>query len=232
MARGMDRRRFLGVCGAAAGGALLLPAAPARAAYAPIYYDHSAIPNNYGRKEIIRDAMNLLHDRFRDVHVVRNVYNCMRGGAYIAGGVMDRSNFRTSDDNLNNLLWHQIMVLRSATSQGKPWFPKVTFATADYDKQAWAWGRTGLVTVKYETAERSSISGEFKVEVSLRYLGGGGNQSSAQTWASIIAHEMLHYLGHLHELNNYSDNRQINVFARAVWCNGAYKRGVHVPGFV
>ncbi|HEY7428891.1 MAG TPA: DUF4189 domain-containing protein [Gemmataceae bacterium] len=191
---------------------------------APIFYNYDAIPDDWGRREIVRKAMGLLHNRFRDLIVGQNVYAVLRGGAFIAPGILDKHGMGADEGSQNALLWHQLHHLRLAGGR----FPRVVFKTADYDNVAWAWGKLGLVTVK----NAANVEGEFEVQVSLRHLGGGGNQSDAVNWASIIAHEMLHNLGHRHELDNYTDNRQINVFQKAVYHNGAYKRGLVCPGFV
>jgi hypothetical protein len=210
--------------GAGVDGGLYLAALIHCSPLAPIFYDHSAIPDDWGRREIISTAMNLVHNRFRDLIVARNMYGVIRGGAYVAGGVMAQHGMGEDEVSLNALLWHQLANLRMAGAS----FPRVVFKTADHDPQAWAWGRYGLVTVR----DLSHVTGEFEVQVSLRYLGGGGSQSDPINWASIIAHEMLHNLGHMHERDNYTDDRQINVFTHAVYHNGTYKRGLACPGFV
>ena len=34
------------------------------------------------------------------------------------------------------------------------------------------------------------------------------------------------------DVRDYSDRWHINIFTRAVYCDGKYKKGAHVPGFV
>jgi hypothetical protein len=36
---------------------------------------------------------------------------------------------------------------------------------------------------------------------------------------------------HKHEPDNYTDNRQINVFQKAVYFNGRYRTGLRCPPF-
>jgi hypothetical protein len=154
----------------------------------------------------------------------------LTGGAFIEAGVMDSHGMDSDDNTLNNLLWHQLVTLREAEDgDGDMWFPKVTFKTPDYpeDSPAWASANLGLVTARGKT----SVSGEFVIQINLRRLGGGGDQGDPVNWASVIAHEMLHNLGHKHEPNHYTDDRQINVFQHAIYWNGRYSKGDRVPPF-
>jgi hypothetical protein len=48
-------------------------------------------------------------------------------------------------------------------------------------------------------------------------------------WACVVAHEMLHNLGHAHDVGDYGDNRQINCFHRAVYFNGTYNGNLNAP---
>ena len=126
--------------------------------------------------------------------------------------------------------------------EGKPFFPKVVFEAEWSQDDVTAWGQTNLVVLKYlgKTGANGedgwTVSGDFRVRLNTRYLGGGGSYSDPLFWAMLIAHEMLHNLGHRHvngnDLRDYSDRWQINLFARAVYCDGKYRTGTHVPGFV
>jgi hypothetical protein len=231
----MDRRLFLkGIGGACAAGASLVVLPPpsfAQAGLSAITFDQAAIPNNFGRRAIIKAAMDLVATYFRDARVVGNVYQYLRGGSFLYDDTMKNSNIIDNVTNRNNLLSTQITQLRGARQNGRSWFPRVVFKTADHDRVAWAWAAPNKVTVKLTTPTTSTISGEFEIQVSLRYLGGGGNQSDPRVWASVIAHEMLHNLGHKHPLQDYRPVWQINVFQNAMYCRGVY-RGQLVPGFV
>lgn len=231
----LSRREFLRACGGAcaAVGIPLLGVSPTHGqqGLASIPFDMAAIPNNFGRREIIQGAMNVVTAYFRDLGVVQNVYRYLRGGIFLDDKTLRNSNINDTPTNRSNLLSVQIQHLRNARLQGRSWFPRVVFKTADYDKEAWAWGQYNTVTVRFKDRNTSSISGEFQVEVSLRHLGGGGNQSDPRVWGSVIAHEMLHNLGHKHPLRDYRPVWQINVYQNAFYCRGKYN-GQLVPGFV
>jgi hypothetical protein len=200
-----------------------------------INYEWGEIPDDFGRRQILREAMNILHDRFRDPLIAQNVYDVLRGGAWIHPGVLEKHGFGTDESSINNLLWRQIVTLREAEQNGAMWFPKVVLRAPQFDAndRSWARGSLGVVTAR----SRSDVTGAFDVQINLRRLGGGGDQSNPLQWAAMIAHEMLHNLGHKHPETgrpevDYSDNYQINVFTRAVYCGGSYKKGQVIPGFV
>jgi hypothetical protein len=188
-----------------------------------IGYDHSDIPDDFNRRQILANAMNLLHFRFRDMRVPHNAYGVLQGGSFLEGGVMEAHGINDNETNRNNLLWHQLEQLRLAGAK----FPNVVFKAADLGEEPWASARLGLVTAR----DPENIAGSFEMNINLRVIGGGGERSDVTAWASVIAHEMLHNLGHKHEPGNYTDNRQINVFQHAVYHNGAYRNGLMCPGF-
>ncbi len=79
-----DRRSFLKMAGRAgislAGLSLLgMPAKCLGAAYDPIEYwiENGFNEERFREKTIINRAMAILHNRFRDLHVVRNVYRVL-----------------------------------------------------------------------------------------------------------------------------------------------------------
>jgi hypothetical protein len=81
--------------------------------------------------------------------------------------------------------------------------------------------------------EGYKVTGKFEVTLNFKYLGAGGLNSDPWSWASTIAHEMLHNLNHAHPepVNhpNYS-RRQINAFTAALYYgNGRYRYGMRTP---
>jgi hypothetical protein len=81
---------------------------------------------------------------------------------------------------------------------------------------------TDLVIIK-SVGDSFRQSGEFDVQINRYMLASGGVMNDPEEWASTIAHEMLHNLGHLHDKGDYTDKQQINVLNNAVLCNGYYR---------
>jgi hypothetical protein len=55
--------------------------------------------------------------------------------------------------------------------------------------------------------------------------------SDAATWAGVLAHEMMHSLGHLHPKDEYGSHLQINAIMQAVRTGGGYQSGQPCPAF-
>src|SRR5262245_31414486 len=123
----IDRRRFLKAAGStlAAGAALAGLPSPAGAQLSSISYDAAAIPDNFGRREIIQGAMNLVASYFRDQRVVQNVYTYLRGGYNLHGDTLRNANVADNERNRLQLLGYQINALRNVRQNGRPWFPRV-----------------------------------------------------------------------------------------------------------
>ena len=196
--------------------------------HAPIHFDDEAVPDNkYDERGIIRRAMNIVHSRFRNMLVAANVFSVLRGGAFVSGESLRAMGYDESDNSKNLLLWNQLVNLRMAEKDGKPYFPRVVFKVDHAESKYWAHAPLDRVTAR----SPDSVTGEFVTTLNRYHLGAKGDGSDPAAWAAVIGHEMLHNLGHKHEVDKYDDQRQINVFQRALYHNGKYKAGLACPGF-
>jgi serine/threonine-protein kinase len=198
------------------------------APYASIGFDDEAIPDNMSNERgIIRKAMNILHSRFRNMLVASNTYSVLSGGAFVTTEALKAMGYDDSDNSRNLLLWNQLSHLRMANKDGKSYFPRVVFRVDHAESKYWAHAPLDRVTAR----SPDSVAGEFITTLNRYHLGARGDGSDPVAWAAVIAHEMLHNLGHRHEDDKYDDERQINVYQRAVYHNGKYKVGLACPRF-
>lgn len=81
-----------------------------------------------------------------------------------------------------------------------------------------SWGEAPLnkVVIKILSDGRARLSGEFSIKLNFYHLGARGDGSSSAVWAGVIAHEMLHNLGHMHGKGDYRNSIQINALQQAV----------------
>jgi hypothetical protein len=102
-----------------------------------------------------------------------------------------------------------------------------------YDEKSdyWAKAPVGRVLVPFEVAEPGDIRGTFEVHVNRHWLLAKGDGSSADAWAGVLAHELLHNLGHVHGKDEYGDHLQINAAQQLVRTRGKYQRRDPAPRF-
>jgi hypothetical protein len=228
----MNRRRFFRTSSAAALTAFATPCIAGAADYAPItfFMSNDFDEERFGERTMIKQAMDIVHTRFRDMDVLRNVYRIaptkgynLEGGTWEDSGLADHPKEPSHAD----LLWYQITTLRSPNDEGdtEPEFPNVHIDAFHEETDVQARARTGLVRVRFVGDGKLRQSGEFRLEINRYKLGSGGQADTPVEWAAAIAHEMLHNLGHLHEKGDYSDHWQINIFHNSVYCNGHYPGG-------
>jgi len=181
----------------------------------PINYWTNGFDERYGENSVIARAMNLLHDRFRSLEVLKKAYEYSRGSYHIKGGYWEECRMnRQSHFGYADLLWHQITTLARSVP-----FPDVEINA--YHREDDSWGRADVGRVKvYWAGYGIDWSGKFKVELNRYHLGSAGAGSNPEMWASTIAHEMLHNLGHDHPPCDNGMGLQINAFSRAVHTYG------------
>jgi hypothetical protein len=73
------------------------------------------------------------------------------------------------------------------------------------------------------------VTGDFRINVNTHWL--NGKRASLDSWAGVMAHEMMHGMGHMHDKDEYRDHLGINSVQQAVRTGGDYKRGGHRPVF-
>lgn len=209
-----------------------------RAGLGPMVMKIHDISNDHKRLDILGSALYRLHTVFRDQRVSDNSYTLRvnRSGdtpvEFVNDDYWKRSQVGEhywAGSKVKLLQW-QLLILKHTRS-----FPAINVIGFYEETGVWARGPVGKVLTKYLPGrgggEDYEITGEFEVQVNLWHLGGGGRQDAADMWSAVLAHEMLHNLGHQHEAGEYVDGRQINAFHRAVYCDGVYDGKKDVPGF-
>jgi hypothetical protein len=193
------------------------------------------IADKFDRHSILGGAANVLHSRFRDPRVARNAYQIARGYS-IDGQAWKDSNIEPHPTvGPDGMLAEQLSILRlpnTAMDEGDegPPFPPIHIHPFHQENHVWGNGPLNIVKVVWEKGNTWRRKGEFKVFVNLYHLGANADDGKSPfKWASVIAHEMLHNLGHRHGPDtgpqDYSNNLQINAFHRALFCNGNYDGG-------
>ena len=222
---GLTRRNFFKCCGAAAVAMTCVTPGVVRAANTIKFWMHNFDEKGFGEETLLKKAMDIVAARFQDKRVWQNVYNLTPSRYYLKGGVMDRSNLKDDDTNRRNLLWHQLHWLSQPNDADdtEPAFPNVQLYAYHEKSKVVGYALPDDHVVVKSVGNSVRQSGEFKVYLNRYNLAAGGVYSEPEEWASTIAHEMLHNLGHLHEKGDYTDEWQINVFNNAVLCNGYYR---------
>ena len=174
---------------------------------------------------IIKNALQILVNRLFSDRIRQNMYEILGTGGYnIEGGVWECSKLNNDwkySNKYEELLGWQILQL-GVKGRHKN-FPKINIHP--YHKQEDVWARAPLSTVTLTSTNGGThftTKGEFEVKLNKWMLGAsikGGKDS--EFWASVLAHEMLHNLGHDHNLYNYN-LWQINVFEKCLYWNGNY----------
>ncbi len=214
----LTRRRFC-QCALATVGSLAVPPLLANVAGAfgkvPIQYWVNGFDERYGEISLIQRAMSIVHEEFRSMQVLDNAYRLSGNAYYIKGGYWEQCGMnRQRWFGYNGLLSYQIRVLAGAVP-----FPNVIIDAFNSQAAVMGDAEAGIVKVFYSSGY--SWRGQFKLRLNRRLLATGGVYSDPANWAGVIAHEMLHNLGHLHADGDYSLGVQINAFAAAVAMNGA-----------
>lgn len=219
----MNRRQFFKCCGAAAVAVTCVTPGQVLAANTVKFTMHDFDEKRFGEETLLKKAMNIMADRFQNKRVWQNVYD-LKPSSLITGDVMENSNLRDTNDGRYNLLWHHLHWLSQPNDDDDtgPAFPHVHLRAFHEESKVVGRARTNLVTIK-SSGKTVRQSGSFDVQINRYQLASGGVMDDPEEWASTIAHEMLHNLGHLHEKGDYTDKHQINVFNNAVLCNGYYR---------
>jgi hypothetical protein len=198
----------------------------------PIHMYVHQIEDRLDRHSILGAAAAILHSRFRDIRVARNANRIARGYS-IDGQAWRDSNIEPHPTvGPREMLAQQLAILRlpnTAMDEGDvgPPFPPIHIHPFHQRSNVWGHAPLNVVKVVWEQGNTWRRNGEFKVFVNLYHLGLEADDGKSDLkWASVIAHEMLHNLGHRHGGStgpqDYSNNLQINAFHRAVFCNGNY----------
>jgi len=250
MSTNLSRRAFL-KAGLAAGAVTLVEVPPARGqdpnvkhwisraedgsrTFDGIHCYAHGFGDQFNRNAILSGAFTVLHNRFRDINVARNAYQVGGNGWYVDEAYGRETNLGAHPtlNTYRDVLWFQLIVLRLPNTAMEPDdegpTPFGEIHAYPYHAQDDSRGKApvGIVKVKYVKPGQYRRHGHFRVYLNTWWLGGPGVGSDSYYWASVIAHEMLHNLGHKHHPGEYTNGRLINAFHRAVYCNGNYRPGV------
>lgn len=211
-----------------------------RAGLSPMVMRIHDIPNEHRRWDTLGSALFELHTLFRSERVSDNARTLrvnQRGETpveFVDNDYRNRTNLAKHNwgNNPNMLLWWQLLILRSERN-----FPVINVRPFFERTDVWARAHVGTVLTRFLEGRNAGsdweLTGEFDIQVNLWKLGGeqGAITTWANMWSAVLAHEMLHNLGHKHHPNEYVDGRQINSFHRAIYCQGGYDGRQNVPGF-
>lgn len=154
-------------------------------------------------------------------------YTRLHRGSWNFGtsGAWQRSNNETNPvpgwRMKGNLLEYQIKGL--STWEGN--IP-ISIAGVNAENEEW-WGRANLGTIDVVSRGNGnySVQGEFRFQLNTWKFNSPGpaNAQNPETWGAVIAHEMLHNLGHHHDKGQYGNNYPINLYENCVGYGGRYR---------
>lgn len=185
----------------------------AQAGYFHLTYNlHGDGWDRFNRRQIVAAAMDLVGTMSYD-SVIRRSYRLSGTSYHLTGSTWERTNPNSYYTGLGykDILWVQVANL--ANTRSRPVVHIHPYYSNDFD-----WGKANydLVSVKFSPGG-FVVEGEFEIHLNFSRLGGGGNHSSPASWASVICHEMLHNLGHMHGTGDYRNSLQINALQQAVF---------------
>lgn len=183
------------------------------------------------QKVLLRRAVESVNVRFAEAAVWANTMRNERKFLLKEDAILDASIARNSG---RNLLYYQLTYLKA---YGYPKLNVHAFSKAE-DTLGFAY-TADKVILKFKTEDvknfgkdTAEVSGEFKIHLNRYHIGRAGDYSAHEFWAGVIAHEMLHNLGHSHPKDDYDEFLQIMSFQNAIRTNGTYKSGAKAPRFV
>ena len=223
----MCRRGFIKECSIATGAVIGLDLAVNRARAARITYRWPGWPkSDDGFTEqqvgVLKKAINVLAARFDSADVRANTYavatRSITDDDYdLAIGLPNRGdwNFACMRYQLAYYLQGEIPVIHLKPFQAK----------SDY----WGNAPIGIVKTHDITKKTGKVTGEFVININRHWLAAPGSGSDPEAWAGLLAHEMMHNLGHMHGKDEYTVDLQINAFQWSVYWAGKYRRGLKCP---
>lgn len=225
MSVSVSRRQFFGVCGASAAALTTVGGNTVRAANSARVslkgFDLAA------DEALIRRAVPIAVARIQSEAVRKNVY-AVGARFALSPNVIRNSNTHDDDECRKNLLWHQLSILSQPNGPNDtgPAFPDIHIRGVFDPKGNWL-GRAHFdkVVVKWDGTEWIQ-EGDFDLQINTRFVNSGGRYNNAEEWASTVAHEMAHNLGHDHP-KGLGGEWQVDALDMAVLCNGHYGHADH-----
>lgn len=230
----MSRRQAiknLTIAGLAGPAVLLLPG-KARAYWNPIPYCFLGNGWDVNRRLLIGQAIWLVEQRFLNPAIAKNAHE-QNGDYYYLTGQLGAATVQDAyayAPDYAGVLWKQLSALRNA--QSKP----ILYIEGQYRKDLGniaAWASCDQVKIRFaKTGATLSLTGSFHIFLNTYLVSSNVSPfTDPSLWATVIAHEMLHCLGHMHEnCTDYGYSwRQMITFHDAFYFNGRYIRGMKTP---
>lgn len=190
-----------------------------------LYRLHGFNETTYGEETLIAKAMQLLQYRFFSKLILHNAYQHSGTNFNIQGGYWDACKlWKQAYMGKSDLLQYQIKCLTSLRS-----FPDFNIHSFYKDSDVLGQAEVARVKIIFDTPNYFFVNGSFNIELNRYHLGQSGEDSNPNRWAAVIAHEMLHNLGHLHGDGDFSEQLQIIAFERAVYYNGSWGYNDYIP---
>lgn len=221
----MDRRLFLsGLASTAAAGAVLPSVALADFSFTA-NIDSGFADDQYA---LIDEALHIVVGRFTDSRIVDNMYEFEREWSY----------------RFSKSAWHIANLHRKAN---RYWRRKENFleyqlinldlrphhiSVRKFHRRDDTYGEAvvGTINRKYVGDGRGRWDGSFEVYLNAFHVNSDVPQSQDPNfWATVIAHEMLHNLGHRH--GNRDQLYQMIAFEHCFYHNGSFRIGDDCPKF-
>jgi hypothetical protein len=195
-----------------------------------------AIDYNFTPQDFIDDDLPLLREamgyarRLTNKGIIQNFVELNEGNySFYDGKAYEKSNNANNPNprwrQRSNLLEYQVLHLAETD-----WDVPIDIYGIHARNESW-WGRANLNTISVISNGEGQFTTEGKFEFQLNtWLFNSPYQRNGQnpeTWGAVIAHEMLHNLGHYHSPGKYGNEFQINLFENCVGYGGRYKR--HLP---
>jgi hypothetical protein len=222
----VSRRGFLGmVAGAPLSSALT---SVSRAAANPNYRQiNYSVQKTFTQSqyEIIQKAVKVVAERMLDPRMCENAINQKKGWHYSVHNVDGAGAWKGGADFLNWFRNTQLPVLRESG------FPRLQLLAEHDPKSNWV-GHAYVGTMKtiwenpkdgFSLRATAKVTGTFEVTLNTFYLGSKSYSvgSDPDYWGGVICHEMLHNLGHDHNVGDY-DSVFIRRYENAVRFSGNY----------
>ena len=223
MSKALSRRDVLIASGAAAA-ALLLPNRVCAEFDFKFHNDDQFDDPDWDSwlRKVVGRASRMLHQDVMD-----NYLRLHGDGHFLGPGVWERSNNANEPREYwrqeHTLLEWQVKSLRINDFQ-----PKLMVRWAREPDEEW-WGKAsvGTCAVIYdEDSDNVKFDGDFEIKLNTYWATVENDaRNTLDVWGGVVAHEMLHNLGHRHGKDEYDDRWPMNMFERCVLYDGEYRGG-------
>lgn len=213
----VNRRSFLAACGGSLVGAMGWNASVQKA-QAVTNFQYYMPANAFTPREaqILAQALNHIAVHLTDPRIIGQSYQTARRS------IVD-NNYCNAIGMPQRNDWSWACMGYQLTHYLRRFTPRVQLYPYYARNNYWANAPVGVVRTLDLTRATGRIQGEFVINVNRYWLGNGPGADSA-VWAGVLAHEMMHNLGHIHGNDEYGQHLQINAIQQAVYLASAPMR--------